>query len=181
MSTSFRDVGSTASGLPALPAGSADLTTADARWTPRAYLRRYAVRARRPRYARIALLLILLGSLLFAKVWESTVANTLSMERDRLRRDVRALTNRIRLSSELGDQAALRQGIDSQELQGLGFIAPDPSSIIDIDLDQAIPRAIAHGGVVARLGAWLHGLRPFRPAPAGPEAVPLPVRAAVAR
>ncbi len=149
--------------------------------TGRAYLRRYAVQAPRRRHGALLLALLLLGALLFSKVWESTVANSLSMERDRLTREVRGLENRIRLSSELSDQAALREGIDSQTLRAQGFIAPDPARIIEIDLNQAMPRALPRSGVVARVETWLKHFQsnPVRPPEADPEAVP--VRAAVGR
>ena len=147
----------------------------------RVYLRRYAVQGPRPRYGKLLLALCLLGSLLFSKVWESTIANSLSMERERLRREVRALENRIRLSSELRDQAALREGIDSQTLHAQGFVAPDPARIIEIDLDQAMPRAISRPGVVDRLGAFFRRLHRNRPAPPEPDVTAVPVRAAVAR
>ena len=107
-----------------------------------AYLRRYAVQAPRRRHGMLLVRVLLLVALLFSKVWEGTVANALSMERDRLRREVSGLQNRIRLSSELRDQAALKEGIDSQTLRAQGFMAPDPSRIIEIDLRQAMPRAL---------------------------------------
>ena len=147
----------------------------------RVYLRRYAVQRARPRHGRLLLTLCLLGSLLFSKVWESTIANSLSMDRDRLRREVRALENRIRLSSELRDQAALREGIDSQALRAQGFIAPDPARIIEIDLDQAIPRAVSRASVADRLGALLKRIRLGRPAAPVPEASAVPVRAGIDR
>jgi hypothetical protein len=147
----------------------------------RVYLRRYAVQAPRPRYGKLLLALCLLGSLLFSKVWESTIANSLSMERERLRREVRALENRIRLSSELRDQAALREGIDSQTLRAQGFVAPDPARIIEIDLDQAMPRAVSRPGVVDRLGALLRRIREGRPAAPVPDGAAVPVRAGVDR
>lgn len=147
----------------------------------RVYLRRYSVQAPRRRHRALLLALVLLATLLFSKVWECTVANSLSMERDRLRREVRGLENRIRLSSELTDQAALKEGIDSQALRSQGFVAPEPARIIEIDLNQTLPRALARSGVVARLETWIKGLRgaPARPPDADVEAVP--VKAAVGR
>ncbi len=145
----------------------------------RVYLRRYAVQAARPRYGKLLLALFLLGSLLFSKVWESTIANSLSMDRERLRREVRALENRIRLSSELRDQAALREGIDSQTLRAQGFVAPDPARIIEIDLDQAMPRAVSRAGVVDRIGALFRRIHKGRPASPEPGVTAVPVRAAV--
>ena len=143
------------------------------------YLRRYAVQGPRPRHGRLLLGLCLLGALLFSKVWESTVANSLSMERDRLRKDVRALENRIRLSSELSDQAALREGIDSRTLRAQGFVAPDPARIIEIDLDQPLPRAVQGSSVAERIGALLRRLRPAWPGTPEPDVKAVPVRAAV--
>ncbi|HYR68262.1 MAG TPA: hypothetical protein VER77_00090, partial [Candidatus Dormibacteraeota bacterium] len=49
----------------------------------RVYLRRYSVQGPRPRYGKLLLALFVLGSLLFSKVWESTIANSLSMDRER--------------------------------------------------------------------------------------------------
>ncbi len=149
-----------------------------------AYLRRYAVQAPRRPHGKLLVWVLLLVALLFSKVWEGTVANTLSMERDRLRREVSGLQNRIRLSSELRDQAALREGIDSQTLRAQGFMAPDPSRIIEIDLRQAMPRALSHSGVVARVETWLRRFQgpPVPPgAPADADARAIPVRASVGR
>jgi len=145
----------------------------------RVYLRRYPADARRPRYAQITIGLALLAALLFVKVWECTVANSLSMERDRLRLEVRALRNRIQLSSDLRDRAALLEGVDPKRFQAEGFIAPDPSRIIDIDLAQPMSRAIPPGGVAARLGSWLRNVAPFHAPSAEPGAESVPVRAKV--
>jgi len=144
----------------------------------RVYLRRYRSDARRPWDLRLVLGLALLGMLLFAKVWECTVANSLSIERDRLRLDVRGLSNRIQLSSEIRDRAALLEGVDPRRLQAEGFVAPAPAQIIDIDLAQPTARAIPRASVAARLGAWFRNVRPFRasPAPNGAEAVPVRAR-----
>jgi hypothetical protein len=143
----------------------------------RIYLRRYAVQAARPRPARLILAFCVLGALLFSKVWEGTIANSLSMERDRLHREVRALENRIRLSSELTDQAALREGIDSETLRAQGFVAPAPARIIEIDLDQAVPRTVSRFGVAERLGSLLRRLHPSRPATDDADVKTIPVRA----
>ncbi|MGH7682468.1 MAG: hypothetical protein ACRENN_10855 [Candidatus Eiseniibacteriota bacterium] len=154
------------------------------------YLRRYAVQAPRRRHGALLVWGLLLAALLFSKVWEGTVANSLSMERDRLRRDVSALQNRIRLSSDLRDQAALKEGIDSETLRAQGFLAPDPSRIIEIDLRQAMPRALSHSGVVARVETWIRGFQrpprvpdaPGAPgAPSDEDARAVPVRASVGR
>jgi hypothetical protein len=139
------------------------------------------VQAPRRRHRKLLVALALLGALLFSKVWESTVANSLSMERDRLRREVRALENRIRLSSELSDQAALREGIDAPALRAQGFIAPDPARIIEIDLNQAMPRALSRSGVAARVEGWWKRIRGTPAAQPQPDVEAVPVRAAVAR
>jgi hypothetical protein len=150
---------------PAPPAG---------RPTPRIYLRRYAVQPARRRHGGLMVILAALACLLFAKVWECTVANSLAMDRDRLRTEVRSLRNRIRLSSELRDQAALARGISSESLARQGFVDPDPSRIIDVDLNQPVARAVTRSGVVARLGAWIRSMGPSRPmaADAGVRQVP---------
>ena len=106
-----------------------------------AYLRRYGIHAHRKSHARLAAGLLVAAALLFARVWESTIANSLSMERDRLRREVRTLENRIRLSTELREQAALHSGTNSRTLEAEGFVAPNPSGIVDVDLSQPVPRA----------------------------------------
>ena len=161
------------------PAGAAAVEATHPEPT-RVYLRRYPADTRRPpRYARITIGLALLAALLFVKVWECTVANSLSMERDRLRIEVRALRNRIQLSSDLRDRAALLEGVDPKRFQAEGFVAPDPSRIIDIDLAQPMSRAIPPGGVAARLGSWLRNVAPFRAPPTEPEAESVPVRAKV--
>ena len=139
----------------------------------RPYLRRYSVRAGRSRLGYVLLALLLSGGLLFARVWEGTVANSLSMERDRLRREVRALENRIRLSSELSDEAALREGVDAGALRTQGFLAPDPSQIIEIDLDQVIPRASSRGG----MAAWFQRVTKGPPTEHGSDVQAIPVRA----
>jgi hypothetical protein len=141
-----------------------------------AYLRRYRLEPSRPQ-GRLLIGVLVVMLLLFAKVWQSTAANSLSMERDRLRRDVRVLENRIRLSSELRVQAALREGLDHQELTALGFQNPDPSNIVQIDLSEPVPQAVHGGdGVVARFGSFLHRLNRTRP-PRGEALNALPVDA----
>jgi hypothetical protein len=122
-----------------------------------------------------------LACLLFAKVWECTVANSLSMDRDRLRSEVRSLENRIRLSTELRDQAALARGIDSETLRAEGFMNPDPARIIDIDLNQPVARAVAEDGVVARFGAWLHRFSGPRPVNRATEVEPVSFEAGAGR
>jgi hypothetical protein len=84
-------------------------------------------------------LLLIAASLLFTKVWERTVANSLSMERDHLAREVRSLENRIRITRDLEEQTAFRNGVDLASLAKLGFQNPDPSKVVDVDL--AVARA----------------------------------------
>lgn len=128
------------------------------------YLRR--PRLARPRGKRHRILLVGLAigmGLLFTKVWQVTTAHGLSAERDRLRREVRALENRMHLSSELAVRAALREGLDYEALAGQGFVSPDPSAIVDIDLANPVP-SIRAKGVAARLsGSVGHLLRVLLP------------------
>ena len=147
-----------------------------------AYLRRYAVRGRPVRYGKPLLIGLAALVLLFARVWESTVAHGTSMERDRLRRDVRALENRLQLSSELSEQSSLLSGVDPRSLRALGFVAPDPSRIVDIDLKQPLPHAVSRTSVAARLSSWWRGVRGRRAEPLAPEPETVdavPVRAQV--
>ena len=126
------------------------------------YLRRYRLEPRRPHGRLLAGVLVVMA-LLLAKVWQSTAANSLSMERDRLRGEVRALENRIRLSSELRIQAALREGLDHDALAALGFQNPEPSAVVLIDLSQPVPQAVrGKDGVVARFGSILRNLPGLR-------------------
>jgi hypothetical protein len=156
-----------------------EIPSAAHRTRHRVYLRRYSIQPGRRSYGALIAVFGALACLLFAKVWECTVANSLSMDRDRLRSEVRSLQNRIRLSTELRDQAALNRGIDSETLRGQGFMNPDPARIIDIDLDQPVARAMADNGVVARLNAWLHRAAPPRSAERAPEVEPVSVDQAV--
>jgi len=87
---------------------------------------------------RVIAFLLLAAALLFTKVLERTVANSLSMERDRLARDVRSLENRIRITRDLEEQAAFKNGVDLAGLGKLGFQNPDPARVVDVDL--ASPR-----------------------------------------
>jgi hypothetical protein len=105
---------------------------------PGPYLRLRTQPKRRVSGRAIALLLIA-ASLLFTKVWERTVANSLSMERDRLTREVRSLENRIRITRDLEEQAAFKSGVDLAGLGRLGFQNPDPAHVVDVDL--ALPSA----------------------------------------
>lgn len=123
------------------------------------YLRRYRLEPRR-NHARLVAAVLVLMAVLFAKVWQSTAASSLSMERDRLRREVRVLENRIRLSSELRVQAALREGLDPRALTALGFQNPDPAAVVNIELSDAAPsRGRGGDGVVARFTGFLRGMR----------------------
>lgn len=144
-----------------------------------AYLRRYAPQGRPARTRSFALAFLALLTLLFAGVWESTVASSLSMERDKLRREVRALGNRIRLSAELSERTALLEGIDPRSLEARGFTAPDPSRIVEIDLTTGMPRAVRPQGVAARLGSWLRRFRDGHDPARVSDPDALPVRAQV--
>jgi hypothetical protein len=142
-----------------------------------AYLRRYAPQGKPARTRRLAVAFLAFLLLVFAKVWESTVASSLSMERDKLRREVRALGNRVRLTSQLSERAALHEGIDPRSLESRGFVAPDPAHIVEIDLRTGMPRALKREGLTARLGSWIQErfhpeTRPAQ-APEGGEAVPV--------
>ena len=100
---------------------------------------RFRTQPRRRVSGRAIAILLLAASLLFMKVWERTVANSLSMERDHLARDVRLLENRMRITRDLEEQAGFRSGIDLESLERLGFQNPDPARVVDVDL--ALPRA----------------------------------------
>ena len=144
-----------------------------------AYLRRYAVRGSRVRYGKPLLMGLAVLLLLMARVWENTVAHATAMERDRLRREVRALENRLQLSSEVSEQSSLLSGVDPRSLRELGFVAPDPAHIVDIDLKGSLPRAMPGGGVAARVSSWFQGLRRRNVTPATPGVDAVPVRAQV--
>jgi len=101
---------------------------------PRGPYLRLRTQAKRRVSGRVVLLFLVAASLLFTKVWERTVANSLSMERDHLARDVRSLENRIRITRDLEEQAAFRNGVDLESLAKLGFQNPDPSRVVDVDL-----------------------------------------------
>jgi len=103
---------------------------------------RFRTQPRRSISGRTIAIFLLASSLLFTKVWERTVATSLSMERDRLAHDVRSLENRIRITRDLEEQAAFRSGVDLESLAKLGFKNPDPSHVVDVDL--ALPRAREH-------------------------------------
>jgi hypothetical protein len=112
---------------------------------------RLRTQAKRRVSGRVVVLFLIAASLLFTKVWERTVANSLSMERDHLARDVRSLENRIRITRDLEEQAAFRNGVDLESLAKLGFQNPDPSRVVDVDL----ARARAHRGSHPALGPRL--------------------------
>lgn len=144
-----------------------------------AYLRRYAVRGRPVRYGKPLLIGLAVLLLLFARVWENTVAHATAMERDRLRREVRALENRLQLSSEVSEQSSLLSGVDPRSLRTLGFVAPDPAHIVDIDLKGSLPHGVSGGGVAARVSSWFRGLQRRDARPKGPGVDAVPVRAQV--
>jgi len=134
------------------------------------YLRTYRIQARPLVRTRVVALLLIAASLLFARVWEITVANSLSMDRDRLAQEVRALENRIRISRDLREQAVLGQGLDLTSLGQLGFRNPDPAQVIDIDLSETASRgAMARRGLAARLGTVLRQILPSSFVDRGPE------------
>lgn len=102
---------------------------------------RFRTQPRRRISGRTMAIFLLAASLLFTKVWERTVATSLSMERDRLAHDVRSLENRLRITHDLEEQAAFRSGVDLTSLAKLGFQNPDPAHVVDVDL--ALPHARA--------------------------------------
>ncbi|HZE19335.1 MAG TPA: hypothetical protein VE402_04365 [Candidatus Angelobacter sp.] len=122
---------------------------------------RFRTQPKRRVNLRVIALLLLAASLLFTKVWERTVANSLSMERDRLAREVRSLENRIRITRDLEEQAAFRSGVDLESLEKLGFQNPDPSRVVDVDLN--LPRA-ARARRPALAARILAGVRKALPA-----------------
>jgi hypothetical protein len=135
------------------------------------YLRLRTQTKRRVSGRAIALLLIA-ASLLFTKVWERTVANSLSMERDHLARDVRSLENRIRITRDLEEQTAFRNGVDLESLAKLGFQNPDPARVVDVDLAVARPRRGLRPALGPRL---LESLRRALPSFLTQRVVGLPV------
>lgn len=130
------------------------------------YLRR--LQAARPirRPAPLILGLLVVAALLFARVWQVTAAHSLAMDKDRLRREVHALENRIRLSSDLAVQEALHEGLDYAALAKQGFQSPDPAVLVDVDLAQPFPRVMSRQGAMARLsadvGRFVRGILPAR-------------------
>jgi hypothetical protein len=137
---------------PADVAPAAAAASTPARHSP--YLRRS--RTLRPRPKRSIPLLIgvvLVAALLFGRVWQVTAAHSLAMERDQLRHEVRALENRIRLSSDLTVQEALQSGLDYAALARQGFRSPGPDALVEVDLAQPFPRVVSRQGAMARLSA----------------------------
>lgn len=133
------------------PVAAATAST-PARHSP--YLRRARVLRPRPKRS-IPLLIgvVLVAALLFGRVWQVTAAHSLAMERDQLRREVRALENRIRLSSDLAVQEALQSGLDYAALARQGFRSPGPDALVEVDLAQPFPRVVSRQGAMARLSA----------------------------
>ena len=163
---------------PALAAPKAGLAA------PAPYLRRAAsVRPRTRRPLPIVIGLAFLTALLFARVWQVTAAHSLSMERDRLRKEVHGLENRIRLSSELAMQEALHEGLNYAALAKQGFVSPEPAALVDIDLARPFPRVVPRDGAIARLsadvGRIVRGILPARPNTS--EVRVIPVAAETAR
>lgn len=111
---------------------------------------RFRTQPRRRVRGRTIALLLLAAALLFTKVWERTVANSLSMERDRLAHDVRAVENRIRITRDLEEQAAFRSGVDLESLAKMGFQNPDPAHVVDVDLKLPLAR-VSRPSFAARL------------------------------
>ena len=133
---------------------------------------RFRTQPKRRVNLRVVGILFLAAALLFAKVWERTVANSLSMERDRLAREVRSLENRIRITRDLEEQAAFRSGVDLESLEKLGFPNPDPSRVVDVDLK--LPR-VARAPRPALAARILAGVRRALPAFLTERIVGLPV------
>jgi hypothetical protein len=144
------------------------------------YLRQYRAQPRRLLRSRVLLFVFLALGLMFLHVWERTQANALAMERDRLARDVRALENRIQLSTDLTDQAALREGLSMSLLEARGFESPDPARIVEIDPSlTAAPAAPAASGLRAEVARALRRLAPQKTVGNGAE-MPAAIHAGVA-
>lgn len=124
------------------------------------YLRSFRTQPRRRVRPRMIAFLLLAAALLFLQVWERTAANSLSMERDRLAREVRTLENRIHITRDLQEQAAFKSGIDLATLGQLGFQNPDPSKVVDIDLSNPDLREGARLGLGARLFGFVRRVLP---------------------
>jgi hypothetical protein len=118
------------------------------------YLRRARVLRPRPkRSIPLFIGVVLVATLLFGRVWQVTAAHSLAMERDQLRHEVRALENRIRLSSDLAVQEALQSGLDYAALARQGFRSPGPDALVEVDLAQPFPRVVSRQGAMVRLSA----------------------------
>ena len=145
---------------------------------PAPYLRRArVVRAPSRRSLPMVVGLIVVTTLLFARVWQVTSAHSLSMDRDRLRKEVHGLENRIRLSSELAMQEALHEGLNYAALAKQGFESPSPDVLVDVDLARPFPRVVPRQGAMARLsadvGRFVRGILPApRVAPATSATLP---------
>ncbi len=126
---------------------------------PGPYLR-FRMQAKRRMSGRAIALVLVAASLLFAKVWERTAANTLSMDRDRLAGEVRSLENRVRITCDLEEQAAFRDGVDLASLSRLGFQNPDPARVVDVDLASPRVRRGARPPLGTRLMASLRRALP---------------------
>ena len=133
------------------------------------YLRRVRGGHPRPRTRPplpLVLGLVVVTALLFARVWQVTSAHALAMDKDRLKKEVAALENRIRLSSDLAVQEALHEGLDYAALAKQGFQSPGPDALVDVDLDQPYPRVVSRQGAMARLsadvGRFVRGILPAR-------------------
>jgi len=125
------------------------------------YLRSYRAQPRRRPSPRVVLVLFLAIGLMFLRVWECSVANSLSMERDRLSREVRALENHVRISRDLKEQAAFLAGADMTLLDRAGFQTPDPGQIIDIELAEPTSRVgVTRMGLGDGMSAMLRRVLP---------------------
>ena len=145
------------------------------------YLRQYRAQPRSGARSRVLVLLLLALGLMFLRVWERTQANALAMERDGLAREVRALENRIQLSTDLADQAALREGLSMDLLEARGFESPDPSRIVEIDPALvAVPETSRPAGVGAAIARALRRIAPPKKLGNGAE-MPAAIHAGVAR
>jgi len=150
------------------------------------YLRRYRAARPRPRWhGPLAFAVAAVTLFLFARVWQVTAAHALAKEHDQLRRDVRGLENRIRLNSELSMRDALREGLDYKTFAKEGFESPDPSRVIDIDLERTLPLVRRPDGTVAslssRVGRFVQGLWPGARDARAEERGVVPVSAEISR
>lgn len=133
------------------------------------YLRRVRGAHPRPRARRplpVAAAVLVATALLFLRVGQVTTAHGLAIEKDRLKKEVAALENRIRLSSDLAVQEALREGLDYAALAKQGFQSPSPDALVEVDLAQPFPRVVSRQGAMARfsadVGRLVRGILPAR-------------------